>query len=146
MFHLFDTKRSKPQPASYSAGASAGTIIDTLGFSDLMIAITFGGLTSASNVPTVIQLQESDTTFASNFVSIAGSSQTSAITAAATAGAAAQIVEWDLQANTGTRKRYIQPVVTVAIAQTLDVDAVLGRAQIGVVTAADKGVTSLITI
>jgi hypothetical protein len=129
MFVLQSTKEYATQPASYSAGATATLQVDTNGYSEGLLSVNFGSLSQPSEVPSVISISESDTTYASTFVTVAGSSQTSNLTSINSAGAASQVVRWSMSLNNGTRKRYQQINVTVTTAQVLDLRAILARPQ-----------------
>lgn len=146
MFTLQSTKEYATQLASNSAGATATLLVDTLGYQEGLFSVNFGSLSQSSEVPSVISISESDTTYASNFVTVSGSSQTSNVTSINSAGAADQVVRWSMALNNGTRKRYQQINVTVAIAQVLDLRAVLARPNQSPYTATDLNVVAQINI
>lgn len=148
MLYLSQTRTVASAPLSYTAGATASVVIDRCPFpggpyEELKIVANLGLCSDASNVPSVIKLQESDVTNASTFADIAGSTQTANVTAGVTTGN--QLVEWDIT-TVGIRKRYIQPVVTVGGVQVISIQADLGRAHILPFNATDKNVLALIVI
>lgn len=148
MLYLQGTRTVSLEPASFTNGATASLVIDRCPFpggpyDDLKIVATFARTNAATNVPSVLKLQESDVTNATSFVDIAGSSQTSAVTSMSTT--AGNVVEWDL-ANNGARKRYIQVVASPVTTQVIAIQADLGRPHIFPFTNTDKNVLNCITL
>lgn len=142
MIHVQGAKKVALEPASYSAGAAASLQVDRLGFDYITFDALLGRVSNASNVPTIINLSESDDTNASNFATITGSSATASYTAGLTG--AVSVITCDV---TGVgRKRYIQLNVTTQATQVLSAVANLTRAENLPVTATQKNVAVWIVL
>lgn len=148
MLYAAQNRTVASEPLSYTSGATASVVIDRGAapggpFEELKIVANLGRVTTSTNQPITMKLQESDVTNSTTFADISGSTQTSNVTAGVTTGN--QLVEWDLT-TVGVRKRYIQPVIVTGGTQVIAIQADLARAHISPFNAADKNVAALITI
>jgi hypothetical protein len=136
---------------SKTSGATASGIIDRMlpsgGLANWMtIDIIMSTADVASNKPTVLKLQESETTDATNFVNMAGfiGGTDFTIPNANTAATAVLLNNYKFNVNCRPpRKRYIQAVVSPATTQTITVIANLGSAESSPVTAAKANAMTL---
>lgn len=118
------------EPASFTNGATATLLVDTLAggadqYQYATFQISLGRTNTASNVPSVLKLQSSDVTNASSFSDVSGGSFTSSYTAGSTAGADLLL----LQANTALGKRYLQLLISPTTTQILSGVCALSRPQ-----------------
>lgn len=151
MLYLAKNRIIVGAPTSYTNGATATVTIDRAGggnwvgqlADELQIVANFTTTSAATNVPTVMKLQESDVTNATTFVDIAGSTLTSAVTTMNTSGT--NVVEWTVS-NNGARKRYINVVISPVTTQIIAVQANLGRARIEPFTASDKNILATLAL
>jgi hypothetical protein len=128
---------------SKTAAATATALIDTLGFDHLALAIKAGTADVVSNKPTVLKLQEADTTDASNLVDIVGFRGGTALSAtvdfvipnANTAATAALQNTYQFGVDCRARKRYIGLSISPATTQLIKAVAVLSRGEQSVVSA-----------
>lgn len=122
---------------STTAAATATALIDTLGFDHLTLAVKMGTANVVSNKPTVLKLQEADTTDASNLADIVGfrggtavsTSVDFVIPSANTAATAVLQNTYQFGVDCRARKRYIGLSVSPATTQLVKAVAVLSRAE-----------------
>ena len=128
------------------------SVIDTLGFDwatiDL-IATTQSASTQAGS-PSVLKLQESDSTAATTFADITGARGASAtatnVDFLVGIGVTQGNNSYKFNVDCRARKRYLSVVVSPTTTQTFSAVANLGRGEQAPVTAAKAGVLSLIEI
>jgi hypothetical protein len=129
---------------SKTNGATATGTIDTLGYDWATIDVIATTADAVTNKPTVIKLQESDDTNASNFADIAaavgGGGSGWTVPAALTSGNNNYKFNVDCRA----RKRYLQVVFTPPTTQIVTAVANLGRGEQAPVTAAKAGALALV--
>ena len=123
------------EPLSYTNGATASLVIDTIaaitGTSDwnmahgdyLVIDVALARTNSATNTPTVFKLQHSDITNATGYADIAGSSFTSAFTSMSTSAGAN--LKWLV--DTRPLRRYVKALVSPQTTQIVQITANLSR-------------------
>lgn len=116
-----------------NAGTLTTGLIDTLGADYVSIDVVTTTSNNATNIPTVLKLQECDTTVATSFVDIVPATGGTAVDAthgfvippAATATATTGYVRIDVDCR--ARKRYLRLLISPVTTQTFDVHARLGR-------------------
>jgi len=136
---------------SKTNGATATGIIDRMlpsgGLANFMtVDVIMSTADVVSNKPTVLKLQEADTTDATNFANIAGTIGGTDFTIPNANTAATAVLQNNYKFNLACRaprKRYIQAVVSPATTQTITVIANLGLAEISPVTAAKANAMTL---
>lgn len=130
---------------SATNGATTTGIIDTLGFDWATIDIIATTADVVSNKPTVLKLQESDTTDSTNFGDIGGAFATPTIPNANTAATAVLQNNYKMNVNVGpgVRKRYLRTVFSPQTTMTSTVVANLGRGEQAPVTAAKANAMTL---
>lgn len=140
--------------ASSATNAGTATLgpIDLLG-SDWATIDILGTTQSASTQagsPSVLKLQESDTTAATSFVDIVGARGASAtatnVDFVVGVGLTAGVNGYKFNVDGRARKRYLQAVISPTTTQTFSATANLGRMEQAPVTALKAGVISLIEI
>lgn len=136
------SKKIALDPTAATANSTTTLTIDCATFDYCTIDVQLGHVSNASNVPTVIQLAESDVTNASTFVNITGASHTSNVTALPTTGCT--ICTWDV--STIARKRFLQASVSPQAAEVLAIVANLSRAEQSPTTATAKNVAAWIVL
>ena len=131
---------------SKTAAATATALIDTLGFDHLVLAVKAGTADVVSNKPTVLKLQEADTTDASNLANIAGfvGGTDFAIPNANTAATATLQNTYQFNVDLRGRKRYIGLSISPATTQLIKAVAVLSRGEQGVISAAKANAMVLV--
>ena len=126
MFHLQNLKHVNVFQGSYTNGATATGLIDTLGYDEAVISVTLATSNTTSNNPSAFNLQECDTsngTFAnvSGFLGDTDWTIPSANTSNATI--------FQFHAQTASRKRYLKLLVSPTTTQIIGAKALLGRAE-----------------
>lgn len=137
---------------SKTAAATATARFDTLGYDHLQIAVRAGTADVVSNKPTVLKLQEADTTDSSNLADIAafvGGTATSAtvgfvIPNANTAATAVLQNDYMFSVDCRARKRYIVVAVSPATTQLIKAVGVLSRGENAPNTAAKVNAMTLV--
>lgn len=137
---------------SKTAAATATALIDTLGYDHLSIAIKAGTADVVSNKPTVLKLQEADTTDASNLADIVGfrggtavsTSVDFVIPSANTAATAVLQNTYQFGVDLRARKRYIGFSISPATTQLIKAVAVLSRGEQTPGTAAKANAMTLV--
>lgn len=138
---------------SKTNGATATGVIDTLGYDWATIDIIAATQDVVSNVPTVLKLQECDTTVATSFADVVGFRGGTAVTTSvdfvinATGNTAATAVlqnNYKFNVDCRTRKRYLQAVVSPATTQVITILANLGRGEQSPVTAGKTNAMNLV--
>lgn len=129
---------------SKTNGATASGIIDTLGFDWATIDVIAATADVVSNKPTVLKLQESDDTNATNFADITAFATPAAIPNANTAATAVLQNNYKFNVDCRVRKRYLQPVYSPQTTQVVTIIANLGRAEQAPVTAAKANAMTLV--
>jgi len=117
------------KPQSVTSGATATGIIDRLGFEEAAVDVALDSQASTTSNPSVLKLQQADTTDATNFADITGfvGDATNGFVIPP-AGAAPTIVR--LNVDCRSRKRYLRVVVSPdGATQLLAAVATLGKAK-----------------
>lgn len=147
------TVRVPVNNVSKTAGATASGIIDTAlpdgGRADwCTIDIIAATADVVSNKPTVLKLQESETTDATSFANIAGfiGGTDFTIPNANTAATAVLQNNYKFNVNCRSRKRYLHAVYVPATTQTVTVVANLGRGKTSAGTAAMANALTLVEV
>lgn len=136
-------------PVSKTAGATAtGAAIDTLGFRHLQIAIVATTSDAATNNPSVLKLQESATTDATNFADIAEAVGDGAggFTVANSATTADNNYLFNVSQLGTKRKRYLRAVVSPLTTQIIAGVALLTRGEEAPINATKANVLNLVEI
>lgn len=129
---------------SKTAAATSSGLIDTIGFDYCVIDIIAATADVVSNKPTVLKLQEADTTDASNLVDVVGfrggtqlsTSVDFVIPNANTAATAVLQNNYKFNVDCRARKRYLSPTISPATTQVITIVGSLMRAEQSAVTAA----------
>lgn len=133
---------------SVTNGATSSCIIDRQGWNQATIDVILSAADVATNSPSVLKLQESDTTVASSFVDITGfrGGTDFTIPAANTVVTAAlqNVFRFNANCSGGARKRYLQAVVTPRTTQIVTIVANLTRGEVSPVNAVKANVLALI--
>jgi len=137
---------------SITAAGTATARFDTLGADHLSISIRAGTANVVSNKPTVLKLQEADTTDASNLADIAGFRGGTAVTTsvdfvipnANTVATAVLQNDYVFGVDLRGRKRYIVAAISPATTQLIKVVGVLSRLEEAPITAAKANAMTLI--
>lgn len=116
---------------STTAAATATARIDTLGYDYLSIGVRLGTSNVVSNKPTVLKLQEADTTDATNMANITGfvGGTDFSIPNANTAATAVLQNDHMFNVDLRARKRYIGVSVSPATTQLVKVVGVLTKGE-----------------
>jgi hypothetical protein len=116
---------------STTAAATATARFDTLGYDHLTIWSVAGTANVVSNKPTVLKLQEADTTDATNLANISGFVGGTDFTIPNANTAATATLQNDYQFNVDcrARKRYIVVSISPATTQLVKVVGVLSRGE-----------------
>jgi hypothetical protein len=117
------------KPQSVTSGATATGIVDRLGYEEAAVDVILDSQASTTSNPSVLKLQDSITTDATNFADITGfvGDATNGFTIPP-AGAAATIVR--LNVDLRARKRYLRVVVSPdGATQLLAAVVTLGKAK-----------------
>lgn len=125
-----------------AAGTCALIQLDRLNFDYMSLDVTLGTSNVVSNKPTVLKLQECDTTVVSSFADITGFVGGTDFTVPNSLTSAFNIYRFDVDLR--NRKRYLQVVVSPATTQEMYYNARLSRAKEGPTTAAQVGVSLLV--
>jgi hypothetical protein len=130
---------------SKTNGATASGIVDTLGFDWATIDVIAATADVVSNKPSVLKLQESDDTNATNFADIAAFVGGTAFTIPNANTAATAVLQNNYKFNVDcrTRKRYLQAVYSPQTTQVVTVVANLGRGEQAPSTAAKANAMTL---
>lgn len=139
---------------SKTAGATASGLIDTLGYDWATIDIIAATADVVSNKPTVLKLQEADTTDATNLVDVVGTrggtqlstSVDFVIPNANTAATAVLQNTYTFNVDCRARKRYLSPTISPATTQVITIIAKLGRGEQAPVTAAKANTMTLVEV
>jgi len=128
---------------SKTNGATASGLIDTLGYDWCTIDIIAATADVVSNKPTVVKLQEADTTDSSNLVDITAFA-TPTIPNANTAATAVLQNNYKFNVDCRNRKRYLNPVYSPQTTQVVTIVANLGKGEIAPITAAKANAMILV--
>jgi len=130
---------------SKTNGATASGLIDTLGFDWCTIDIIAATSDVVSNKPTVLKLQEADTTDATNLADIVGfrGGTDFTIPNANTAATAVLQNNYKFNVDCRARKRYLSPTISPQTTQVITIIANLGRGEQAPVTAAKANAMTL---
>lgn len=137
---------------SKTAGATASGLIDTIDYDWVSVDIIAATADVVSNKPTVLKLQEADTTDATNLVDVVGFRGGTALSTsvdfvipnANTAATAVLQNNYKMNVDCRARKRYLSPTISPATTQVITIVANLGRAAQSPVTAAKANAMVLV--
>jgi len=131
---------------STTAAATATARFDTLGYDQLSIMVRAGTANVVSNKPTVLKLQEADTTDASNLANISGFVGGTDFTIPNANTAATATLQNDYQFNVDcrARKRYIVVSISPATTQLVKAVGVLTRGEAAPNTTGRANVMTLV--
>jgi hypothetical protein len=115
------------QPVSKTNGATASGYIDRLGHDFLLATAILSQSDNATNKPSVMKLQHSDTTDASNFADITGFVGGTSFTVGSQATGASNVHHFRVDLR--GKKRYIQMVVSPVTTQVIAGHGLLTRAK-----------------
>lgn len=129
MFPLQNTKSvAVVKPASIASNATSTGIIDTLGYEECKVSVLLDSAASTTNNPSALNLQEADTTDASNFSTISGFEGDTDFTIPAVSATLPTTIDMDVDCR--ARKRYLRVQLTPGgAAMICGVTAVLGKAK-----------------
>jgi hypothetical protein len=128
-----------------NAATATGEAIDTLGFRYCAIHVFASTADVVSNKPSVLKVQESATTDASNFADISGAVGGTDFTVANSLTSLPNNYQFGI--NIGpARKRYLRVLVSPATTQVIAGSAILTRGEEAPTTAAKAGVLNLVTL
>jgi hypothetical protein len=133
---------------SKTNGATASGLIDTMGYDWCTIDIIAATADVVSNKPSVLKLQEADTTDATNLVDVVGARGGTdfVIPNANTAATAALQNTYTFNVDCRSRKRYLSPTISPQTTQVITIVAKLGRAEQSPVTPAKANTMTLVEI
>lgn len=127
--------------ASVATNATATANVDTKGFDSARIVV----FASTTNIPTVLKVEQSDTTDATNFVTVGATGGTDFTLAGAPATSTNPLAVFDF--NTGGLRRYLRVSMTPATsAANVVAIAELGRPLTGIDSATDLAASSWVTV
>jgi hypothetical protein len=133
-------------PISKTAAATAtGEAIDTLGYRYCVIHVMASTADVVSNKPTVLKVQESATTDATNFADVSGLVGGTDFTVTNSLTSLPNNYQFGINLGV-SRKRYLRALVSPATTQVIAGSAVLMRGEEAPSTAAKSGVLNLVTI
>jgi hypothetical protein len=127
-----------------NAATATGEIVDTLGFRHCVIHIFASTADVVSNKPTVLKVQQSDTTDSTNFADISGAIGGTDFTVANSLTSLPNNYQFNI--NMLGRKRYLKALVSPATTQVIGGSAILFRGEEAPNTAAEAGVLNAIYI
>ena len=130
------------QPVSKTNGATASGYIDRIGYDYLRANVEASQADVVSNKPSVLKLQHSDTTDASNFADISGFIGGTDFTVAAALTSASNLYQFGVDLR--GKKRYIQIVASPRTTQVIAANGMLFRAKQTPINASDAGVLNLV--
>lgn len=128
--------------ASTTNGATAQGYVDTLGYDFLTLDVVATTADVVSNSPSVLKLQEGDTT--SSFSDIVGARGGTDFTIPNALTSATNNYKFNLDLR--ARKRYVQVVVSPRTTQSITVVANLGRAEQSPITATKANALTLVEL
>jgi len=133
-----------------NAGTFTSANIDTLGvdFATIDVSATTQFASTQAGSPSVLKLQESDTTVVTSFVDIVGfrggSATATNVDFVVGIGKTSGVNAYKFNVDCRARKRYLNVVISPTTTQTFEVTANGFRAEQSPVTAAKAGVLSLV--
>ena len=133
-----------------NAGTATSSVIDTLGYDWATIDVwaTTQSASTQAGSPSILKLQESDNTTATNFVDVVGfrggSATATNVDFVVGIGRTAGINNYKLNVDCRARKRYLSVVVSPTTTQTFYGLANLGKGENAPIDATKAGVLSLI--
>jgi len=130
---------------SKTNGATATGVVDTLGFDWATIDIIAATADVVSNKPSVLKIQESDDTVASNFADITGLRGGTDFTIPNANTAATAVVQnvYKFNVDLRGRKRYLRGVYSPQTTQTVTLVANLGKGEQAPISAAKANAMTL---
>lgn len=133
-------------PVSKTNGhTAAGELIDTNGFDFMTLDIILSAADVVSNVPSVLKLQEADTTDASNLADISEFKAGTGFTLATTMGTSTAVQNlYKFDVDLRGRKRYLKALVSPVTTQVIAGVANLHMAEQAPVSAAAAGALNVV--
>ena len=145
MVPLYKTVAAITPVSVTNGGTATGNAIDTLGYRYCTIHVFAGTADVVSNKPTVLKVQESATTDATNFADVSGLVGGTDFTVANSLTSLPN--NYQIGIDLGVkRKRYLRVLVSPATTQVIAGSAHLHRAEEAPITATKAGVLNLVTI
>ena len=121
------------QEAATNAATLTSDTLDTKGYKEINIVVHATTSNNATNNPSVLKVQEADTTDATNFADIAALLGDGAsgftIPASPTATTTAPFAVLGVNKANGARKRYLRVLISPVTTQTFSVVALMARAE-----------------
>lgn len=127
-----------------NAATATGESIDTMGYDHCIIHVCASTADVVSNKPTVLKVQESATTDASNYADISGALGGTDFTVANSLTSLPN--NYAFHIDTRARKRYLRVLVSPATTQVIAGSASLTMGGEAPITAAKAGVLNLVAI
>lgn len=133
-----------------NAGTATSAKIDTLGYDyvEVDVAATTQSASTQAGSPSVLKLQESDTTDATNFSDVVGfrggSAAATNVDFVVGVGKTTGVNAYKMRVDCRARKRYLQTVISPTTTQTFQTSANGFRGEQSPVTAAKAGVLNLV--
>lgn len=135
-----------------NAGTFTSSNIDLLGvdYCEIDIAATTQSASTQAGSPSVLKIQESDTTVVTSFADVVnfrgGSATATNVDFVVAIGKTSGANLYKLRVDARARKRYLNVVISPATTQTFYVNANGFRAEQGPITAAKAGVIALLNL
>ena len=132
--------------SSTTNAATATGNIDTLDFDHSLVDIIMATSSAVTTKTTVLKLQESATTDASNFSDLSGAVGGTDFTIPAAKTAGESVVRFSVSKAKKPHKRYLRGVVSPATTQIISITAELFRGDATPANAAGMGVEALVNV
>ena len=143
MFALQNLKFVEVFQGSYTNGATATGLVDTLGFDEVVIPIVLGTSDSTSNNFSACKIEECDTSNGS-FASVSGTVGDTDWTIPVADTANDTIIQFHVR--TMARKRYLKLSVSPTTTQIISAVAALGRAEQLPNTTTEQGTVASVNV
>jgi hypothetical protein len=127
-----------------NAATATGEAIDTIGYDHCVIHVHAATADVVSNKPTVLKVQQSATTDATNFADLSGAVGGTDFTVANSLTSLPN--NYAFHIDTRALKRYLRVLVSPATTQVIGGSAYLSKGETSPVTAAQAGVLNLVMI
>ena len=132
--------------SSTTNAATATGAVDTLDFNHSVIDIVLATSSAVTTKPTVLKLQESATTDATNYSDLSGAVGGTDFTIPAAKTQGESVVTFSVSKAKKPHKRYLRAVVSPATTQIISVVANLFRGDATPANAAGMGVEALVNV
>lgn len=144
MFYGASTKLAVSPPASFTNGATASLVIDTLNWAAADIAVVFSASNNSTNVPSVFKLQQSDITNSTGYSDVTGGSFTSAYTTANTVVTNSDTLAFSVDMR--GKARYLKVLASPVTTQVVSIVANLYRGGLEPATAAARNLAGWLVL